>query len=84
MWIISTHIGISCLLCVTAIGFKAIFKEQLQRYHSNKKVHFRRIKFALGMFVPVLNVLMLAALIHMIECSDEEAEEIMDRQRENK
>lgn len=84
MWIVSTHIGISCLIYVAAIGLKVIFKERLQRFKEKKKVHFRRIKFALIMFVPLVNVIMLIGILWMIGCSDEDVKKIMDKQSENK
>lgn len=81
MWVINTHIGISFLLYIAAIGIKTLCKKNLERYRlqKKKKVHFRRIKFSLFMFIPLVNVIMLLGMLYMILLDDDEAEKLMHR-----
>lgn len=72
MWVITTHIGFSCLCYLSCIGIKTVYKKQLKRYRINKKVRFRRIKGFLITFVPVLNVLLPICALYMASLSDEE------------
>lgn len=85
MWLIRTHIGFSCLICLSCIGINVVFKKKLARFKRKERVRFGRIKLVLIMFIPILNVLVPMVLLYMAHIDDVEAELfVMEMERKKK
>lgn len=86
---IKFHISFSILCLLYAYGCIWVFKKQLLRFINRKKGRqtrrilnkniFKNIIF----FIPIINILMCAVLTWMCFCSDEKAEEMKEKDKED-
>lgn len=83
MWLLKFHVAFSILCILSMHGILILFRERYERYkkYKPKKRRFSKVDKYIVLFCPVINVLVLIALVYMALISDEECNEIIEKMK---
>lgn len=84
MWLLKLHFALSILCFITFVGFRRIYKQVLidngWRGNGKRKSDFELLAVC---FVPIMNVIIVAALLTMLSMRKSDCEEMIKKVKED-
>lgn len=86
MWLLKLHFSISVLCMLTLIGFKLVYKQQINDngWIDEKKKKKKSISVYLMSFVPIMNVLLVVIMLLMISMKKKDFDKMCEDAKKDK